>query len=337
MGRKLPGKESSLGSLVWQHARGCNPFDEYEVVNKLQNEGSSFNVDLVKRKSSNGGSSSDESMFALKYMKMGSTSSGADTMRLLRQIRNEISIYKLLDHPNIINVYEEYEYAKSPYIVMDHCTGGSIFQRRKYTEKKAAEVIGQLLSVVRYIHDRGVVHGQLLPQHIVFEDSSLDAEIRVNDFGFAFFEDSKHNKKPQGFSYYNAPETLSGNFTQKADMWSLGVIAHALLCGRLPFSSPVDYFQIMGGEQNVMLKFDSDLSTDAQSFIRSLLQTTPGERIDSHQAQRHPWMKTKYKEMDKQIDRIAVRAVARHIRDTMDESVFKKAARAVSCNAQEAL
>lgn len=88
---------------------------------------------------------------------------------------NEIDNLKLLDHPNILKMYESYECEKRYYIVMDISKGGELFdeiaKNKFFTEPNAQTVIKSLLSSINYIHGKGIMHRDLKPENILLEDT----------------------------------------------------------------------------------------------------------------------------------------------------------------------
>jgi serine/threonine protein kinase len=90
-----------------------------------------------------------------------------------------------IDHPNIIKAHEVYtdEYTGSMSIVMELCRGKDLSSRRLYTEQHARQIIRQLVEAVNYLHSRGLMHGDINLENILFEDSSKEAAIKLVDFG----------------------------------------------------------------------------------------------------------------------------------------------------------
>jgi len=80
------------------------------------------------------------------------------TPEFIDELKNEIDILKTLDHPNIVKAYEVFYCKKRIHIAMEYLSGGNLFKRTPYTEKKSAEILRKLLSAVKYMHDNGIVH-----------------------------------------------------------------------------------------------------------------------------------------------------------------------------------
>lgn len=108
----------------------------------------------------------------------------------------------------------------------------------------AAEIMRQILSAVVYCHENSIVHRDLKPENLLLELKKSFAEgntVKVIDFGTSieFTRDEKLNAR-LGTAYYIAPEVLRGEYDEKCDVWSCGVILYILLCGYPPFNGDTD-------------------------------------------------------------------------------------------------
>ena len=162
---------------------------------------------------------------------------------------------------------------------------------KKFTEFQAAEIIFQLLSAVAYCHDRSVIHRDLKPENILLEELDNSLSIKVADFGSSCFLDSK--KKLSGCfgsAYYVAPEVLAGEYNEKCDIWSTGVIMFILLTGRPPYNGR-DENMILGQVKNTPLQIQKkdwpNLSQDAVDFLQNLLVVSPKSRFSARKALEH--------------------------------------------------
>jgi hypothetical protein len=98
--------------------------------------------------------------YAVKVLDLGLV----DTSEGLHQLREEIFIMCQLDHPNIVRLEEVYESQSEIYLVQELCLGGELFDRLDeqpdyhYTEAECARLVKQMLSAVRYLHSKGIIH-----------------------------------------------------------------------------------------------------------------------------------------------------------------------------------
>ena len=212
----------------------------------------------------------------------------------------EISILTALDHPNILRCYEIFEDNWKFYVAMDYCAGGELFDRiiqlKKFTEVQAAEILFQLLSAISYCHDKKVTHRDLKPENILLEERNEGLSIKVADFGSSSFIDSK--KKLSGCfgsAYYVAPEVLLGDYNEKCDIWSVGVIMFILLTGKPPYNGR-DERIILDQVKNSPLQISSadwpNISVDAINLLQNLLIVDYKDRISAKHALEHRWIHT---------------------------------------------
>ena len=100
----------------------------------------------------------------------------------------EIEILKMLDHPNILKLYEIYQDDKRYYLVTELCTGGELFEeitkRSTFSEKDAANILQQVLSAMSYCHAKNICHRDLKPENILLDSKNNNA-VKVIDFGTA--------------------------------------------------------------------------------------------------------------------------------------------------------
>jgi calcium-dependent protein kinase len=149
-----------------------------------------------------------------------------------------------IDHPNVIKLYEVFEDSRYIYLIMEECSGGELFERilkritekNPYCEKDAAMIFRQIMSAVCHCHSSKICHRDLKPENLLFLNSSNDS-LKVIDFGLSrIFDEKNHQMNTKvGTAYYVSPEILQGNYDEKCDIWSSGVILFILLSGEPPF------------------------------------------------------------------------------------------------------
>lgn len=230
---------------------------------------------------------------ALKIIhKSGLSEHHADTKLLLK----EIQVLKSLDHPSILRCYEILEDRRHFYIATEYCEGGELFQmileKGKLTEADTAEIMFQLLSAVTYCHENRVIHRDLKPENILLEEKEGGLSIRVADFGSSCLLDPRERTKGcYGSAYYIAPEVLKGEYNEKCDEWSCGVIMYILLTGTPPYFGNSDR-EILRQVKNqpIQVSVIPGISKEACDLLSRLLQRKPRKRIDAKVAVNHPWI-----------------------------------------------
>jgi calcium-dependent protein kinase len=221
----------------------------------------------------------------------------------LEKFTLEINIMVQMDHPNIIKLYEVYEDNRYIYLIMEECSGGELFDRildritnkSMFSEKEAAVIFRQMVSAICYCHAQGICHRDLKPENLLFLDSSNESPLKVIDFGLSRIFNKADNKMTTkvGTAYYVSPEVLSGDYDEKCDVWSSGVILYILLTGDPPFNGANDN-EIYRKIQNKKFNFPSPqwdkISEDVKDLIKKML-CDPKDRFTAEQVLNHTWVK----------------------------------------------
>jgi calcium-dependent protein kinase len=208
----------------------------------------------------------------------------------------------MMDHPNIIKLYEVFESDNSLYLIMEECYGGDLFSRISkrieandmYSEKEACEIIQQVLRAIEYCHNVGIVHRDLKPENLLYlhEGSEENNPIKIIDFGLSqSINLNKMLSSKVGTAYYVAPEILAGKYTEKCDIWSAGVILYILLSGEPPFNGPNDriiYSKIKKMDYNFPDEKWKNISSEAKDLISKML-SPEAQRLSASQTLEHPW------------------------------------------------
>ncbi|KMZ71562.1 CBL-interacting protein kinase 9 [Zostera marina] len=222
---------------------------------------------------------------------------------MVEQVKREISVMKMVKHPNVVEIYEVMATKSNIYIAMEFVQGGELFAKivraGRIKEDVARVYFRQLISTVDHCHSRGVCHRDLKPENLLLD---LNGNLKIADFGFSAFADD--HLRADGLLHttcgtpaYVAPEILSkrGYDGAKTDIWSCGVILYVLLAGRLPFTDqnlPSMYKKIYKGE----FKFPAWFSYNARRLITKLLDPKPNTRLTIPKIIDSQWFKNKAEE-----------------------------------------
>jgi len=224
----------------------------------------------------------------------------------LEQLREEIYVMAQLDHPNIVRLEEVYESHSEIYLVQELCTGGELFDRLDeqpdyhYNEQECARLVKLMLSSVRYIHAKGIIHRDLKLENFLFSSRDTDSELKLIDFGLSkHFSFGEVQNDLVGTPHTVAPEVLSGKYDERCDIWGIGVLTYLLLSGETPFGGcggPESMTDIRNNILNETFTFEpedvwADVSKEAKDFIHSLLVLNPEKRATLREAQRSEWLK----------------------------------------------
>eukprot|EP00747_Dinoflagellata_sp_TGD_P159642 gnl/TRDRNA2_/TRDRNA2_177909_c0_seq1.p1 gnl/TRDRNA2_/TRDRNA2_177909_c0~~gnl/TRDRNA2_/TRDRNA2_177909_c0_seq1.p1 ORF type:complete len:540 (+),score=111.72 gnl/TRDRNA2_/TRDRNA2_177909_c0_seq1:89-1708(+) len=217
------------------------------------------------------------------------------TFEQIAEMENEANIYLTLDHPHIARLEMVYESDEDLHLVMECMEGGELHDRLtaklKYHEQDAANTIFMMLLAVKYLHERNVVHRDLKLENFLYEAKETDY-LKLVDFGLAKHWDHRTNLTERcGSLYYVAPEVLNRSYTEKADMWSIGVITYMLLTGSSPWGATDKEVirNIRQGSYNTR-GLEIICSDRAREFISELLTLDTSRRLSASTALEHPFI-----------------------------------------------
>lgn len=205
----------------------------------------------------------------------------------------------LSGHPGIVSFKGVYgdDDSECFHLVMELCSGGDLLtQMRKvgrYSESQAASMLKELVLAIKHCHNKGVAHRDIKAENILL---SASGSIKLSDFGLAaIISNGQKMSSYCGSPVYMAPEVLSGNYCQKVDIWSAGVLLYAFLFGVLPFEIEGDSREEIGEEyKKVNLEFSGEIwdsvSAPAQDLIRRMLSRDVSSRMTADQVLTHPWI-----------------------------------------------
>ncbi len=225
-----------------------------------------------------------ERIVALKIL-----SNPEDSADFTQRFLNEARIHARFQHPNIVLLYDFFEYAGMPCIAMEYVSGRGldelINENIGLPLSDAVFIFKSIVNAISYIHSNGVLHRDIKPGNIRIDQ---DDSIKLLDFGIA--KDIGGNRLTQagcfvGTLQYLAPEQLSGNSgDQRSDIWSLGVLFYEMLTGKLPFKENSLTGFLDDIQNNNFSKNNKRLSNvpeDAKNIILQCLNTKPSKRYQS--------------------------------------------------------
>ncbi|KXH30094.1 hypothetical protein CSIM01_00808 [Colletotrichum simmondsii] len=194
-------------------------------------------------------------------------------------LAREIHHHRQFVHPHIARLYEVIVTENLVWLVLEYCAGDELYnyllEHGPLPVHKVQKIFAQLVGAVAYVHQQSCVHRDLKLENILFDKHE---NVKLVDFGFTREYEGKSNYLQTfcGTICYSAPEMLKGEkyAGEKVDVWSLGVILYALLCGELPFDDDDDTVtrtKILSEEP----KFPDHLPTAAIPLLKSLLSKRP--------------------------------------------------------------
>ena len=221
--------------------------------------------------------------------------------------KKEAKIYNSMDNIYIGKCIGWYEDKKYIYIFSKKYNGGDLYdlivsRNGKIQEDEVCHLTKQILMGLEYIHNLGIIHRDIKLSNILVDKNT---NIKIIDFGCSEYIEDQDNNDIVGSIDFMAPETLSGNYTKKCDIWSLGCIIFICLFGFNPFnpSSKNTNYKII---QNILKGFEPcvrygygawfpeniKVYENVMDFISNLLVLDPVQRFTIEEALYHPWLKS---------------------------------------------
>ncbi|CAJ1963606.1 unnamed protein product [Sphenostylis stenocarpa] len=242
------------------------------------------------------GFTDDGNFFAVKEVSLlDHRSQGRES---IFQLRQEISLLSQFRHDNIVQYLGTNKDNDKLYIFLELVTKGSLaflYQRYCLVDSQVSAYTRQILSGLKYLHDRNVVHRDIKCANILVDASG---SVKLADFGLAKVAKLNDVKSVGGSLYWMAPEVVTmrnHGYGLAADIWSLGCTVLEMLTRKPPYSHLGEclldaQFRIGRGK---LPPVPESLSTDARDFILTCLQVNPNKRPTAAQLLDHPFVNIK--------------------------------------------
>ncbi|KAJ5682254.1 Serine/threonine-protein kinase SSK22 [Penicillium macrosclerotiorum] len=249
--------------------------------------------------------------------------------KIAQQIRDEMGVLEVLDHPNIVSYHGIEVHRDKVYIFMEYCSGGSLASLLEHGRIEDETVIMvyalQLLEGLAYLHQAGIVHRDIKPENILLDHNGI---IKYVDFGAAKIiarsgrtvapmdgpngqgppipgkdaqlpNQRKNQKTTTGTPMYMSPEVIRGDLPNlvdrqgAVDIWSLGCVILEMATGRRPWSTLDNEWAIMyniaQGNQPALPTRDQ-LSDLGIDFVRRCFECDPLRRPTAAELVQHEWI-----------------------------------------------
>lgn len=218
-------------------------------------------------------------------------------------IDRELAVLRMLNHQNIVQIYDIFDSAKETYVVMEYLAGGELLDMIQdsdhLSERNSKQVIREVLQAVQYLHARGIVHRDVKPENILCVNRAWPLRVKITDFGLSKFVGSGENgtdrvmRSQCGTAYYLAPEIANNQtYAKPVDLWACGVVLYVMLAGKFPFYGDTHdkFMRRLRNGVKFPEKEWSGISKDAKSLVRGLLDPNPESRLSATQALQHRWL-----------------------------------------------
>lgn len=216
-----------------------------------------------------------------------------DNDEIVQRFKNESRAISMLDHPNIVKVYDVSVWDKTQFLVMELIEGVDLkcFMDNnggKLTWKECVQFSEEILQAVQHAHEHGIVHRDIKPQNIML---LKDGSIKVMDFGIARFSRSGVHTavdKAMGSVHYISPEQAKGDVTDaKADIYSIGIMMYEMLSGQLPFdgdSNVAVAIKQISEDARPLNELNPDIPEGLVAIVHRAMEKDPAKRYESAQA-----------------------------------------------------
>ncbi len=206
-----------------------------------------------------------------------------------RKFKNESKAIAILNHPNIVKVYDVSFGERIQYIVMEYVDGITlkeyITEQGMINWKEAIHFEMQILAALQHAHDKGIIHRDIKPQNIILLQ---DGSIKVADFGIARFARSETKTMTNGAIgsvHYISPEQAKGDYTdERADLYSAGVVLYEMITGTVPFNADsavsIAIMQLQK-EAKAPREINPSIPRGLEQITMHAMQKNPKERYQS--------------------------------------------------------
>jgi len=230
--------------------------------------------------------------------------------------KEELEIARKLDHPYIVKLFEVFQTGDCIHLVMELCGGGTLANMMASAHNAAVKAAGrsarasfpddligkfmwQMLCGLAYLHHHRIIHRDIKPENYLVQMRKTTIFLKLADFGLAcIFKRGKPLKDVLGTPCYVAPEVLSGNYDERCDLWSVGVVSYVFCTGHHPFAfqkgdtAKVVLQRIRNGEMQVQEHDWKNCSQEARDLVFKMVVMDPELRPKAkHLISGSSWLK----------------------------------------------
>lgn len=232
---------------------------------------------------------------------------------IVSQIRDEMGVLQVLDHPNVVQYYGIEPHRDKVYIFMEYCSGGSLaglLEHGRIEDETVIQVYAlQMLEGLGYLHEANVVHRDIKPENILLDHNGV---IKFVDFGAAKViakqgktivadaDGRGRQRSVTGTPMYMSPEIIKGDKRTHArlgaeDVWSLGCVILEMTTGSRPWAALDNEFAIMyniAQGNSPSMPTAEQMSEVGLDFVRKCFERDPSKRISAAELLQHEWILT---------------------------------------------
>lgn len=208
---------------------------------------------------------------------------------IYERFQHELAINRLIQHPGIVEYYEIFTYNDQLFLSMEYMGGGDlksrIIDQRQLPVKMCIDIAGELLDALAHAHKKGVIHGDIKPQNILF---TIEGKPKISDFSLARLSSAEHlvsDSMDAGTPDYSPPELIEGLLCDaRADIYSFGISLYECICGRTPFignSALAVLHAHIEQKPPLPSALHSDIPLKLEAIILKAIEKNPLDRFQS--------------------------------------------------------
>jgi hypothetical protein len=252
---------------VWEANSGIE--ERFDVRRVLQSNQISTGIEILERATG-----------AVRFCKVFARAA-------VSSYRRELAAAVQFRHPNVLQLTGTYSLPDGrPCLIYPFARGGTLADLIAHTpvppRSQTVDLIEQMLTGLAHIHAAGMLHCDLKPDNLFFAEPADGTPQRliVGDLGAAStIKEARAGRHAMGTPAYTAPERIYDTFDERADIYSIGIIAFQLLNGRLPYVGTVT--EILRGHMGGTISFDGEPHDALIALVRRMLQRNPAQRPES--------------------------------------------------------
>ena len=255
----------------------------------------------------------------------------------IEYFKNEVSILKKINHPNIIKFRGLLENEDYYYLLTEYCNGGTLYRAMRFYNKNYSKPIKEkivryfifnILNGIIHLNKNNIIHRDIKSDNILLHydneqdlitNNYLKAKVKIIDFGFArFLKKNELAGSLVGTPMYMEPlilnsllvykkKKIDGFYNEKVDVWSLGILTYELLIGILPFvAESIEELLLSIQNRDFVIpkenKRNFELSKNALNFIDKCLNVDVNLRPLPIDLINDEWMKNSNNEEENEIN-----------------------------------
>ncbi|CAL9073229.1 unnamed protein product [Musa textilis] len=287
--REKPVKETKRLTLD-RDASGQKMINEY--VKECTIGHGSYGKVVLYRSNNDGKQYAIKAFYKFRLSRLQVTS----TETAMTDVFREVSIMKIIEHPNIINLIEVIDDPESDnlYMVLEYVEGSSVCGSSGTLggigEITSRRYLRDIIAGLIYLHSHGIVHGDIKPDNLLV---TREGAVKIGDFSVSHaFEDGNDVLcRSPGTPVFTAPECCLGSsyHGKVADIWAVGVTLYCMILGCCPFvgdSLKDTYDKIVHSPLDLPTEVDPEL----KDLLKGLLCKDPVQRMTLVDVADHPWV-----------------------------------------------